>query len=205
MDNLHPLENSVLLALSRRPDWPLTLDQLAEATALEPSQLSMAVEWLLAKSLIAIHAEAVTHLASLTPTGQAYLEKFSPIERVMSAAREAGETGKRLTIHDIQVKENLDPSDVSKAVGSLKKEGSILIVQGGCIESTGRPSPTAEAMRALLRELQVGQKDLQTVEERLRKVLQQHAVKRGNAREPFRIDERITRSFRLTPEGQSVT
>ena len=204
MDNLHPLESSVLLALSRRLDGPLTLDQLAEATALEPSQLSMAVEWLLAKSLIAVHAEAVTQFASLTPTGQAYFEKSSPIERVLSAAREAGQTGKRLTIQDIQVKENLDPSDVSKAVGSLKKEGSILIVQGGCIESTGRPSPTAEAMRALLQELQVGQKDLQTVEERLRKVLQQHAVKRGNAREPFRIDERITRSFRLTPEGQSV-
>ncbi len=204
MDNLHPLESNVLLALSRQPDSPLTLDQLAGATELEPSQLSMAVEWLLAKSLIDVHAETVAHLASLTPTGELYFEKYSPIERVLSAAREAGQTGKRLTIQDIQGKEGLEPSDVSKAVGSLKKEGAVLIVQGGCIESTGRNSPTAEAMRVLLQELRRGQRELQTFDEPLRTVLQQHAVKRGNAREPFRIDERVTRSFVLTAEGQAV-
>ena len=131
MDNLHPLESNVLLALSRQSDSPPTLDQLAESTGLEPSQLSMAIEWLLAKSLIAVHAETVAYLASLTPIGELYFEKYSPIERVLSAAREAGQTGKRLTIQDIQTKEGLEPSDVSKAVGSLKKEGSILIVQGG--------------------------------------------------------------------------
>ena len=54
MDNLHPLESKVLLALAPQPGSPPTLDQLAESTGLEPSQLSMAVEWLLAKSLIAL-------------------------------------------------------------------------------------------------------------------------------------------------------
>ena len=203
MDNLHPLECSVLLALSREADSPSTLDQLTKSTGLDPSQLSMAVEWLLAKSLIAIHAETVAHLASLTPVGELYFEQFSPIERVLSAAREAGQTGKRLTIQDIQAKEGLEPSDVSKAVGSLKKEGAVLIVQGGCVESTGRTSPTAEAMRTLLQELRSGQRELHTFAEPLRTVLQQHAVKRGNAREPFRIDERVTRSFVLTSDGQA--
>ena len=89
------------------------------------------------------------------------MRNILPIERVLSAAREAGQTGKRLTIQDIQAKEGLEPSDVSKAVGSLKKEGAVLIVQGGCIESTGRTSPTAEAMRALLQELRSGQRELQ--------------------------------------------
>ncbi|MCC2640938.1 MAG: pheS [Nitrospira sp.] len=204
MDNLHPLESKVLLALTRQPDCPATLDQLAESTHLEPSQLSMAVEWLLAKSLITVHAETVTHIASLTSIGESYFEKHAPIERVLSAAREAGQTGKRLTIQDIQGKEGLDPSDVSKAVGTLKKEGAILIVQGGCIESTGRNSPTAESMRALLQKLRGGQLELATVEEPHRNVLQQHAVKRGNAREPFRIDERVTRSFLLTHAGRDV-
>ena len=203
MDNLHPLECSVLLALSREADSPRTLDQLAESTGLDPSQLSMAVEWLLAKSLIAIHAETVAHLASLTPVGQLYVEQLSPIERVLSAAQEAGHTGKRLTIQDIQAKEGLEPSEVSKAVGSLKKEGAVLIVQGGCVESTGRTSITVEAMRTLLQELRSGQRELQTFPEPLRTVLKQHAVKRGNAREPFRIDERVTRSFVLTSDGQS--
>ena len=204
MDNLHPLESKVLLALARRPDSPPTLDQLAGSTNLEPSQLSMAVEWLLAKSLITVHAETVAHIASLTPIGESYFEKYAPIERVLSAAREASQTGKRLTIQDIQCNEALEPADVSKAVGTLKKEGAILIVQGGCIESTGRNSPTAESMRALLQELRGGQRELQTFGESHRNVLQQHAVKRGNAREPFRIDERVTRSFLLTPAGRDV-
>ncbi len=203
MDNLHPLECSVLLALSREADSPRTLDQLTESTGLDPSQLSMAVEWLLAKSLIAIHAETVAHLASLTPVGQLYVEQLSPIERVLSAAQEAGHTGKRLTIQDIQAKEGLEPSEVSKAVGSLKKEGAVLIVQGGCVESTGRTSITVEAMRTLLQELRSGQRELHTFAEPLRTLLKQHAVKRGNAREPFRIDERVTRSFVLTSDGQS--
>lgn len=204
MDNLHPLESKVLLALTRKSDVPPTLDQLAKSTELEPSQLSMAIEWLLAKSLIAVHSEKVTHIASLTPIGELFFEKYSPIERVLSAAREAGQTGRRLTIQDIQAKEALEPSDVSKAVGTLKKEGAILIVQGGCIESTGRNSATAEGMRSLLQNLRSGQRDLQSFSEPLRNVLQQHAVKRGNAREPFRIDERVTRSFVLTPSGQEV-
>jgi phenylalanyl-tRNA synthetase alpha chain len=178
MDNLHPLESKVLLALAQPQSAPPTLDQLTSSTGLEPSQLSMAVEWLLAKSLIAVHAETVAHIASLTPTGEAFFDQSAPIERVLSAAREAGQTGKRLTIQDIQSQEQLEPSDVSKAVGTLKKEGAILIVQGGCIESTGRNSPTAEAMRTVLQELRSGQRDLETFAEPLRSVLQQHAVKR---------------------------
>ena len=74
MDNLHPLESKVLLALAPQPGSPCTLDQLAESTGLEPSQLSMAVEWLLAKSLIAVHAETVAYIASLTPVGEVFFE-----------------------------------------------------------------------------------------------------------------------------------
>ncbi|KXK01942.1 MAG: Phenylalanine--tRNA ligase alpha subunit [Nitrospirae bacterium] len=204
MDNLHPLESKVLLAMLPQQDRPATLDHLVPATGLEPSQLSMAIEWLLAKSLIAVHSETVASIASLTPTGEVYFDKYAPIERVLSTAKEAGRTGKRLTIQDIQAQEGLEASEVSKAVGTLKKEGAILIVQGGCIESTGRNSTTAESMRALLQELRGGARELQSVAEPLRSVLQQHAVKRGNTREPFRIDDRVTRTFLLTPAGQEV-
>ncbi|MFO0733999.1 MAG: hypothetical protein U0361_24160 [Nitrospiraceae bacterium] len=151
MDNFHPLESKVLLSLVSSAGSAPTLDQLAESTGLEPSQLSMAIEWLLAKSLIVVQKETVTPIASLTKVGEVYFDQHSPIERVLSAAREAGQTGRRLTIQDIQGQAGLEPSEVSKAVGTLKKEGAILIVQGGCIEGTGRPSPTAETMRSLCR------------------------------------------------------
>src|SRR5574337_1689596 len=95
----------------------------------------MAVEWLLAKSLITVQTETVTPIVSLTKMGVEYYQTASPIERVLAAAREATGIGKRLTIPDLQAQGRLDPSDVSKAVGRLKKEGVVLIIQGGCIET----------------------------------------------------------------------
>ena len=161
----------------------------------------MAIEWLLAKSLLTVESERVTPVVSLTKIGELYFEKYSPIERVLSAARDAATTGKRLTIQDIRTREGLEPADVSGAVGCLKKEGAVLIIQGGCIESTGRPSPTAEAIRSLLQQLRGAPRDLHAFPTSHQQVIQDHAVKRGNAREPFRIDERVTRSFRLSPTG----
>lgn len=201
-DNLHPLEIKVLTAFGvSAAGSVLTTEQLASAAELEASQLSMAVEWLLAKSLLMVEKEIVTPIVSLTAIGEQYFERQSPIEQVLAAAREVASSGQRLTIQDLQSKEGLDPSDVSKAVGRLKKEGVLLIVQGGCIESTGRASQTADQVRRLLQLLHEGPRELQTVSEPDRQIIQDYAVKRGNAKEPFRVDDRVTRSFRLSPEG----
>lgn len=202
IDSLHPLEIKVLTAFG--PDFsaqPLDTEQLAGATGLELSQLSMAIEWLLAKQLLLVHAETVTPMVSLTPLGETYVAQSSPIERILTAAREAAGTGKRLTIPDLHTREGLDPSDVSKAVGRLKKEGVLLIVQGGCIESTGRSSPSADAMQSLVRQLQAGPRELSSFPELQRQLIQEHAVKRGNAKEPFRVDDRVARSYVLSEKG----
>ena len=204
IDSLHPLEIKVLLSMGPSPNGAASQEQLAQDASLEPSQLSMAVEWLLAKGLLSVKAETVAQVVSLTKVGEMFLETCSPIERVLSAARDAGQTGRRLTIQDIQAKEGLEPGDVSGAIGTLKKEGALLIVQGGCLEATGRPSQTADTLRTLLQELRAGPRELRTFPESSRSVVQHHAVKRGNAREPFRIDERVTRSFALTDEGRAA-
>ncbi len=202
IDSLHPLEIKVLTAFGEDQSSPvIETERLASKTALEPSQLSMAIEWLLAKSLLAVDKETVTPVVSLTAIGDQYYAGQSPIEQVVAAAREAAATGERLTIPDLQANRGLDPSDVSKAVGRLKKEGVLLIVQGGCIESTGRPSSTAERVRALLQQLHEGPRELQGFPDSERQLIQDYAVKRGNAKEPFRVDDRIARSFRLSPTG----
>jgi phenylalanyl-tRNA synthetase alpha chain len=205
IDSLHPLEVKVLSTFEANPSTILQTEQLAQSTGLEPSQLSMAVEWLLAKSLLAIDTETVTANVSLTKIGELYFEKYSPIERVLSAARDAAKTGKRLTIQDIQSREGLEPSEVSGAIGRLKKEGALLIIQGGCIEATGRPSQTAEAMRGLLQQLHGAPRELQAFPEAHRQVIQDHSVKRGNAREPFRIDDRVARALKLSVTGIEAT
>lgn len=205
IDSLHPLEIKVLTALgSRPPGTVLDSEQLAAAAELKPSQLSMAVEWLLTKSLVVVHAETMTPIVSLTNVGEQYVETAAPIERVFAAAREVASTGRRLTIPDLQSQDGMDPSDISKAVGRLKKEGALLIVQGGCIESTGRPSPTVEAIRTLLQQVREAPRDLQGFSELHRQIIEDYAVKRGNAKEPFRVDERVARSFRLTSEGEEA-
>ncbi|MBI3356122.1 MAG: hypothetical protein HY038_05020 [Nitrospirae bacterium] len=202
IDGLHPLEVKVLTVFGTSPAGiSLATEQLATGTTLEPSQLSMAIEWLLAKQLLSINSETITPVVSLTSIGETYFEQSLPIERVFSAARAASSTGKRLTIPDLHAKEGLDPSDVSKAVGRLKKEGVLLIVQGGCIESTGRPSPSVESMRALLQQLHEAPRELESFSESHRQLIQDHAVKRGNAKEPFRIDDRVARSYVLSPTG----
>jgi len=164
----------------------------------------MAIEWLLAKGLLSVQSETRTPVVSLTSVGEGYCEQSSPIERVLSAAREASGSGKRLTIPDFSTNAGLDPTDVSKAVGRLKKEGALLVIQGGCLESTGRPSPSAESMRALLRQLHEAPRELEAFSESHRQLIQEHAVRRGNAKEPFRIDDRVARSYALSPAGVSA-
>ncbi|HEX2056139.1 MAG TPA: phenylalanine--tRNA ligase subunit alpha, partial [Nitrospiraceae bacterium] len=204
IDSLHPLEIKVLVALGARPSAAASMDDLAGASALEPSQLSMAVEWLLAKSLVAVQSETVTQSVSLTKVGEGYIRGRTPIERVLDAAREAGHTGKRVTVQDIQNRGGFEVGDISGAVGTLKKEGAILIVQGGCLEATGRSSPTAETIRTVLQQLEGASRDLMAFSEPVRKIIHQHAVKRGNSKEPFRIDERVLRTIALTPDGRAA-
>jgi phenylalanyl-tRNA synthetase alpha chain len=211
LDSLHPLEIKVLLSLSQLPgDSPqaappvVSEEHVAEGAGLEPSQLSMAVEWLLAKSLIRLALKRVTEIVYLTKTGEDYFERYSPAERVLSAVRKASQTGKRLSVPDIQGLEGLEPSEVSGAIGQLKKEGSIRTAAGGYVELTETPSRLAEALRLLLQQLHAGPKELQSFPEPLQQVIHHHAVKRGSSREPFRIDERVERFYALTEQGQAV-
>ena len=89
-------------------------------------------------------------------------------------------------------------------MGRLKKEGALLIVQGGCIESTGRPSPTAERLRILLEQLHGGSRELEAFSESDRQIIMDYSVKRGNANEPFRVDERVARSFKVASGGMTA-
>ena len=93
---------------------------------------------------------------------------------------------------------------MSGAIGTLKKEGAIRIVAGGIVEATGGASRTSESLRALLQQLHGGARDLSTFPDTMRDVIKQHAVKRGNAREPFRLDERPDRAYVLTSEGEAI-
>jgi phenylalanyl-tRNA synthetase alpha chain len=207
VESLHPLEIKALTALGNhqaQSSSPLREESLTLATALDPSQISMAIGWLMAKSLVRVEQETVHTSASLTDVGEHYFDNYAPIERILSVLQQAQQTGKRLTIQDIQAGEGLEPTEMSSAIGTLKKEGAIRIVPGGVVESTGGGSRTADSLRTLLQQLHGGARDLSTFSDALRNVIKQHAVKRGNAREPFRLDDRSDRAYLLTPDGEAI-
>ena len=74
-ETLHPLEIKVLTVLgAHQAHSPSCLreEPLAQASGLDPSQISMAIGWLLAKSLIRVEEEILHTSVSLTDVGEHY-------------------------------------------------------------------------------------------------------------------------------------
>jgi len=202
-DSLHPLEVHLLAALCSQ-STALSDATLAELTPLDPSQISMGLGWLQAKALIQTDSETITHWVGLTDVGRGYLSSGSPPEWILQSCEAAMKEGPSLTVKDLQAKNQFQPTELSRAIGLLKKEGTIQMVAGGGIEPTGTPSPTTERITALLRRLESHTRELATFSAEDQTLLKQYSVKRGNAHEPFRIEERVERAYRLTPDGEAV-
>lgn len=202
-ESLHPLEVNILAAFDQT-SGPVKDTQLVEMSHLEQSQVSMALGWLQAKGLLRMESEIVTPLVSLTDVGQRYHVVASPLDWILGALSSAHQEDRRLTVKDLQSKEEFQPTELSRAIGLLKKEGAIRLVSGGVVEATGVESPTEKALRSLLIQLHEGPKGLHTFPSSLQATIRHYSVKRGNTREPFRIEERIERVYLLTPEGHTV-
>lgn len=210
IDSLHPLEIKVLSMLGDHQadsaSAAMGEADLTQATSLEPSQISMALGWLLSKGLVRVHEESVTKFVSLTEIGEHYYEK-APIERILSTTTNAEQTGKRLTIKEIQSSVGLDPTEISEAIGCLKKEGVVRIVSGGYLELTGSPSQTSMDLRTVLNGLHDAKgtnKNFSGFSTTQQAVIKQYSVRRGNPHQPFRIDERQERSYVLTAAGTAA-
>ena len=203
-DSLHPLEVNLLAAFSQSADKPLSDSSLHESSQLEPSQVSMALGWLQAKKLVRIHSEVITAWVGLTEVGHRYLEIGSPPEWIVRTCRQGAEEGRSFTVKELQSLNTFPPMELSRAIGLLKKEGAIALGTGGRIEATGTPSPTVEKLQTLLQQLKKNRQELLSFSPDQQALLRQYAVKRGNAQEPFRIEERVQREYTLTKTGKAV-
>ena len=203
LESLHPLELKVLTAFGQSEE-PITDAQLIESTHLDPSQVSMAVGWLLNKQLLALSAEHITPMVSLTEAGERYFDSASPHEWILQSTKESRRSGEPVTVKDLQNQDRFQPTELSRALGLLKKDGAIRLASGGSIEATDTPSPTTEILRSLLDQLHAGPQPMQNVSSSHQSLLRQYAIKRGNTHEPFRIEDEILRSYALTPEGRTV-
>ena len=202
-ESLHPLEIHVLKALGK-DEGPLTDSQLVEQTGLAASQVSMAVGWLLTKDLVSLASEKTTTLVSLTDVGTQFHQQASPSEWIVESVKKADQDGKSLTVKDLQASEAFQPTELSRAIGLLKKETAIQLVAGGALKVTGTTSPTTAMLRALLNRVKSGPQAITGFSSEEQGILRQYSVKRGNNQEPFRIDDYTERGYRLTEMGQSL-
>ena len=204
LDSLHPLELRVLNAIGQSEE-PITDAQLIEATQLEPSQVSMAVGWLLSKQLLNLSAEQITPMVFLTEAGHHYHDSASPQEWILQFIKEKTQQGTQTTVKDLQSQERFLPTELSRAIGLLKKDGTIQLVSGGVIEITETPSPSTETLRSLLDQLHGSPQPVQAFSEVDQVLLRQYAIKRGSTNEPFRIEDEILRSYALTSDGHAIS
>ncbi|HNP29970.1 MAG TPA: phenylalanine--tRNA ligase subunit alpha [Nitrospirales bacterium] len=202
-DSLHPLEIQVLRALGKDPQ-PLTDLQLARQTELAASQVSMAVGWLLTKQLVILTSETTTTYVSLTPIGTQFQQAASPPEWILQTVKRAAQEGSSPTVKDLHSTGHFQPSELSRAIGILKKEGALQLGTGGTLEITGQGSATTEALRSLLDQVHEGSRPLDSFAPDHQAILRQYSVKRGNTQEPFRIDDHTERAYVLTAEGRNL-
>ncbi|RMH32707.1 MAG: phenylalanine--tRNA ligase subunit alpha [Nitrospirae bacterium] len=203
IETLHPLEIKVLLALAQK-DAPQTDSDLVQSTGLEPSQISMALGWLQTKSLVRLESETVIPIVSLTEVGFRYLQESSPPEWILRQIEEAHHRHVRLTVQALQTQSPFPPNALSRAIGLLKKEGSVQLAPGGSLEATGLPSSLCQQLRAVLQQLGESSRPLEAFPPAIQSLIKLYAVKRGNTNEPFRIEDRTIRAYLLTDQGRTL-
>lgn len=203
-DSLHPLEINLLAAFGQSPDTPASDSSLQALSQLEPSQISMAIGWLQAKALVHLHSETTTSWVGLTEVGQGYLATGSPADWILTTCRQGAQAGQSFTVKDLQGMGTFQPTELSRALGLLKKEGAICLASGGYIVPTDTPSPTMEQLHALLHQLSETSQELRSFSPDQQDLFRQYSVKRGSAQEPFRIEDRIQREYTLTEQGKAV-
>ncbi len=199
-ESLHPLEVKTLLCFHGR-DAASAAD-IMSASGLDEPRLDMAAGWLQSKGLINVTGESVTPLVSLTDTGNAYRDKGTPEMRIISALRE----GTQFTVKDIIQSWDMEPTEVSSAVGALKEGGAIQIGQGGVLGlNPGADISAHEFLSKLIHEAAgKGQEDLSSFTDDQQVVIRGNFHKRGKAKGIFRITEKKNRTYTLTPDGRGL-
>lgn len=200
LEGLHPLEIKFLLCFKDKEI--LSAKEILSQTLMDESRLEMASNWLLKKGIIELRGEEITSFVSLTESGKDYYENKTPEIRIISAL----EKGEHFTVKEIIKSWDMDPLEVSSAIGALKESGVIQIAQGGFLElKEGRDIKEFETLQGLI-EL-IGKKaplnlDLLSDEQKGRVEL--HHRKRGRSKGIFQISEKKNRLFSLTDTGRDI-
>lgn len=200
VDSLHPLETKLLLAFVAGK--VVDDDRLIKEASIEPSQKDMATGWLLAKGILTVASETVERSVVLTETGERYSDIRIPELRIFQSVKE----NPAYSMSDVKGRDDIEPSEISSAVGLLKEKGIIRIAAGGCLEmgAAALISEFEDIQRLInlvkgKREIRLNElsDDEQSVIEGLHR-------KRGKSKGIFRINEKTNRTYLLTDNGVDI-
>src|SRR4030066_983191 len=125
VESLHPLEIRLLFVFEagKAVDDNILINE----AAIEQSQKDMAVGWLLAKGILSVARETVDRSVVLTETGERDFDLKIPELRIFEAIK----ANPDYSMADVKGRDDIEPSEVSSAVGLMKEKGIIKIAAGG--------------------------------------------------------------------------
>ena len=204
LSSLHALEIKTLRAFETCEEHELTDAVLPEAAGIGPGQVRRAVEWLRSKGLLDVAGEATVSTVTLTESGiaQAYIGATPETALLLRAQEEPAPTLKHL-----QADTRFDRGEWGSAFGGLKAEGTI--TQDGAAIRIADPDRAAFYTERLVpglfgrfREAGDGAAlNLDDFTEEMQFYIRERTSKRGKGKAAIRLDERLERTYRLTPSG----
>lgn len=202
IEGLHPLEHKFLNAF-KEADALSDGDVMAKA-GLDEARLDMVVGWLSVKGVLTVSETGKNEIVSLTDIGKKYAAAKIPEGRIVNDLKE----GKKFTIKDLQQRGDMEPTEISSAIGALKEEGIISIAEGGYLNLLKDISSDTDLywLQIAIDELNrnIIEIDKATLGEKLQEAIELHHRKRGKAKGIFRIQEKIKRRFALTEDGKNL-
>src|SRR4030065_567331 len=127
-ENLQPLELKILFVFEAGKSVEDNI--LIKEASIEQSQKDMAIGWLLAKGIRTVTGETVERSVVLTETGERYSDLKITELRIFQSVKD--NTG--YSMSDVKGRDDIEPAEISSAVGLLKEKGIFKITAGGRLE-----------------------------------------------------------------------
>ncbi len=172
-------------------------DILRREPSLQPSQLSMALGWLLTKEVVKIVEEQRQELVSLTDVGRSYAAQKNPALRMADEIRSRGQ----VPIRELQQRTDMEPDEKSGAIGALKETAAVRVVSGGLLElaDASKLAEFEQLQAVIMRLSQTSEEiDLTALSSEEQATIAAYHRKRGKSKGIFRVNERITRMYAPT-------
>jgi len=197
--DLHPLEQTLLEWLAVNSP---SMDGAALAgTGMDEGSYRRAVQWLLSRKLAEVTGSTVTVEVELGPLGRENLSKGTTPEIALLEAVRSGVT----SLPDIQNNGLFDPGRWGSAMGALLKGGVLGRGAGGLTVT----DPSGGIFIRIWTDVYQPQEDegpilLGKLDESVAQAVAERAPKRGKSRAEFILNESVSSSIAITPEGRKA-